>query len=77
MRVFCEAKKFSGVNIDENKVCESVAWLIQNQDASGALPERNAVIHREMVVRNVVLLSCLCDSCPLGRRASLCSIDFF
>ena len=55
MRVFCKANEFAGVNIDENLVCESVAWLIQNQRADGALPEVNAVIHREMVVRTTEL----------------------
>lgn len=51
MRVFCKAQEFAGVNIDENVVCQSVGWLIQNQRADGALPEVNHVIHREMVVR--------------------------
>ena len=55
MRVFCKANEFPGVNIDENLVCESVAWLIRNQRADGALPEVNAVIHREMVVRTTEL----------------------
>ena len=52
MRVFCKAQQFAGVNIDENLVCESVNWLMQNQRADGALPEVHAVGHREMVVRN-------------------------
>ena len=52
MRVFCQAQKFAGVNIDENLVCESVSWLIRNQRGDGALPEVHAVIHKEMVVRN-------------------------
>ena len=51
MRVFCKAQEFAGVNIDENLVCQSVAWLIQNQRTDGALPEVNHVYHREMVVR--------------------------
>ena len=51
MKVFCKAQQFSGVAIDENVVCESVSWLIQNQRVDGALPEVHAVIHREMVVR--------------------------
>lgn len=50
MRVFCRAKQFSGVNIDENVVCESVAWLLQNQRGDGALPEVSRVGHTEMVV---------------------------
>ena len=50
MRVFCHAQQFAGVNIDDNLVCESVAWLIANQRADGALPEVHAVIHKEMVV---------------------------
>ena len=54
MRVFCKAQQFAGVNIDENLVCDSVGWLIGNQRADGALPEVNAVIHREMVVRNPI-----------------------
>ncbi|XP_015753158.1 PREDICTED: complement C3-like [Acropora digitifera] len=49
MRVFCKAQEFAGVNIDENLVCQSVAWLIQNQRTDGALPEVNHVYHREMV----------------------------
>ena len=52
MRVFCKIQEFPGMNIDEELVCDSVNWLIQNQRADGALPEVNAVIHREMVVRN-------------------------
>ena len=52
MRVFCQAQQFAGVNIDENLVCESMSWLIQNQRGDGALPEIHAVIHKEMVVRN-------------------------
>ena len=36
--------------MDENLVCESVQWLIQNQRGDGALPEVHHVIHREMVV---------------------------
>lgn len=55
MRVFCKANGFAGVNIDEILVCESVSWLIQNQRVDGALPEVNAVIHREMVVRTTEL----------------------
>jgi len=55
MRVFCHAQKFSGVNIDEEVICESVAWLIQNQRADGALPEVHAVLHKEMVVRDETL----------------------
>ena len=51
MRVFCKAQKFAGVNVDEKTVCRSVAWLINNQRADGALHEVNHVIHREMVVR--------------------------
>jgi len=35
--------------VDENLVCESVQWLIQNQRGDGALPEVHHVIHREMV----------------------------
>jgi len=54
MRVFCQAQQFAGVNIDEDLVCDSVDWLIANQRADGALPEVNAVIHREMVVRNSI-----------------------
>ena len=50
MRVFCRAKQFPGINVDENLVCESVQWLIQNQRGDGALPEVHHVIHREMVV---------------------------
>lgn len=50
MRVFCEAQQFAGVNIDEGMVCRSVEWLMNNQRGDGALPEVNAVIHREMVV---------------------------
>lgn len=49
MRVFCKAQKFAGVNVDEKTVCRSVAWLINNQRADGALHEVNHVIHREMV----------------------------
>ena len=52
MRVFCKAQQFDGVNIDENLICESVGWLIQNQRADGALPEVHDVIHGKMVVRN-------------------------
>ena len=52
MRVFCKAQQFDGVTIDENLICESVGWLIQNQRVDGALPEVHAVIHGEMVVRN-------------------------
>ena len=55
MKVFCKANEFDGVNIDENMVCESVDWLIQNQRGDGALPEVNAVIHREIVVRTTEL----------------------
>ena len=54
MRVFCQAQQFAGVNIDENLVCDSVGWLIANQRGDGALPEVNAVIHKEMVVRNPI-----------------------
>ena len=35
MKTFCKAQKFSGVNIDENLVCTSVRWLIQNQRGAG------------------------------------------
>ena len=56
MRVLCKAQTFNGVNIDERLVCDSVDWLIQNQRADGALPEINAVISREMVVRNATSL---------------------
>ncbi|CAH3019175.1 unnamed protein product [Porites evermanni] len=35
MKTFCKAQKFSGVNIDENLVCSSVRWLIQNQGGAG------------------------------------------
>ena len=52
MRVFCKAQQFAGVNIDENLVCESVKWLIENQRGDGALPEVFAVMSRSMVVRN-------------------------
>ena len=51
MRVFCKAQQFNGVNIDEDLVCESVSWLIENQRGDGALPEVYRVIHGEMVVR--------------------------
>ena len=51
MRVFCQAERFAGVNIDMEMVCQSVAWLIQNQRGDGALHEVHAVVHREMVVR--------------------------
>ena len=51
MRVFCKAQQFTGVNIDEDQVCESVSWLIENQRGDGALPEVYRVIHGEMVVR--------------------------
>ena len=51
MRVFCKANRFAGMNIDEHLVCESVAWLIKNQRADGAVPEVNPVFHREIVVR--------------------------
>lgn len=50
MRVFCKAQQFTGVNIDEDLVCESVRWLIENQSGNGALPEVYRVIHGEMVV---------------------------
>ena len=55
MRVFCKANEFDGVNIDENLVCESVAWLMQKQRTDGAVPEVNPVFHREMVVRTTEL----------------------
>lgn len=51
MRVFCKAQQFPRVNIDEDLVCDSVRWLIENQRGDGALPEVHAVIHGEMVVR--------------------------
>ena len=51
MKVFCQAMKFTGVNIDENLVCESVSWLIQNQRGDGAFPEAHAVIRKIMAVR--------------------------
>ena len=51
MRVFCKAQQFTAVDIDEDLVCESVRWLIENQRGDGALPEVFKVIHREMVVR--------------------------
>lgn len=51
MRVFCKAQQFTGVDIDEDLVCESVSWLIENQRGDGALPEVFMVIHEEMVVR--------------------------
>lgn len=66
MRVFCQAQKFAGVNIDQDMVCRSVGWLIANQRADGALPEVHAVIHREMVVRNQTLIPYL-NVHPVGK----------
>lgn len=51
MRVFCKAQQFAEVNIDENLVCESVSWLLENQRGDGALPEVFGVIQGKMVVR--------------------------
>ena len=67
MRVFCQAQKFAGVNIDQDLVCTSVGWLVANQRADGALPEVNAVIHREMVVRNQTLTYQGRDLCEIRR----------
>lgn len=68
MRVFCKAQQFAGVNIDENVVCESVSWLIQNQREDGALPEVHNVIHREMVVSNTSFNVSLDDKLKLATR---------
>lgn len=57
MRVFCRAKQFPGVNIDENLVCDSVTWLIQNQRGDGALHEVHQVIHKEMVVSKLISMA--------------------
>ena len=57
MRVFCRAKQFPGVNIDENLVCDSVTWLIQNQRGDGALHEVHQVIHKEMVVSKPISMA--------------------
>jgi len=51
MKVFCKAQQFAGVDIDEEKMCESVNWLIQQQRNDGALPEVFEVVIRSMVVR--------------------------
>lgn len=50
LKVFCQASKFDGVQIDQDLLCRSVDWLVQNQRADGAFPEVRAVIHKEMVV---------------------------
>jgi hypothetical protein len=54
LKVFCQASKFDGVQIDQNLLCQSVQWLVQNQRADGAFPEMHGVAHREMVVSNLV-----------------------
>ena len=50
MRVFCAAQKFGGISIDEDLICESVTWLVKNQRADGAFPERHDVVHKSMTV---------------------------
>ena len=68
MRVFCKAQQFAGVNIDENLVCESVNWLLQNQRADGALPEVLSVLHREMVVINATQIAASTSSPIVSQR---------
>ena len=58
MKTFCKAQKFAGVNIDENMVCASVSWMIQNQRGDGAIPGFSPLVYRRhFVVRNAVSFS--------------------
>ena len=50
MKVFCATQKFSGIELDEVLICDSVAWLVENQRQDGAFPEMKNVIHTSMMV---------------------------
>lgn len=50
-RVFCAAQnEFGGIAIDENLVCDSVSWMLENQRQDGAFPEMKDIIHKSMMV---------------------------
>lgn len=50
-RVFCAAQnEFDGIEIDENLVCDSVSWMLENQRQDGAFPEMKDIIHKSMMV---------------------------
>lgn len=50
-RVFCAAQnEFVGIAIDENLVCDSVSWMLENQRQDGAFPEMKDIIHKSMMV---------------------------
>ena len=50
-RVFCAAQnEFDGIAIDENLVCDSISWILENQRQDGAFPEMKDIIHKSMMV---------------------------
>ena len=49
--MFCAAQnEFDGIAIDENLVCDSVSWMLENQRQDGAFPEMKDIIHKSMMV---------------------------
>ena len=72
MKTFCKARKFAGVNVDENMVCASVSWIIQNQRSDGALPGSEQLVHRRyFVVRNAVLFAAVLWVTDVTQRVSM------
>ena len=49
-KVFCQAREFIKDHIDENIVCQSAQFLLNQQSDDGKFVEKQAVIHREMTV---------------------------
>lgn len=50
VKVFCAARKFDGVAIDDHLVCDSMKWLISNQRLDGAFPEVHDLVHKSLLV---------------------------
>ncbi|EDO38193.1 predicted protein [Nematostella vectensis] len=45
IKVFCTAKRFDGVAIDNDLIRDSITWLLANQREDGAFPEVMDVVH--------------------------------
>ncbi|XP_031570486.1 A.superbus venom factor 1-like [Actinia tenebrosa] len=49
VKVFCAARKFDGIAIDDDLVCDSIKWLLSNQRLDGAFPEVHDLVHKSLL----------------------------
>ena len=51
VKSYCKAKTTKLISVDEDQICESVEWIVKQQDKSGQFTDDGCLHNKAMMVR--------------------------